>query len=132
MAGGDELLVGANVQRVGAALLFMGAGTNVYDAFSAVMSSPWSTQKFSEDAEADRLAMEYVYHGIAISMAYAIGGAVLARSVWPVVGAVGVMVYMYWLYARALGKAREKRTSVADAWVQVAPDFLASMAGGAL
>lgn len=110
MAGGDEFLpLGNGMRGVGAALMFMGAGTNVYDAFSAVMSSPWSTEKFSEDAEADRMANEYVMHGLVISGFYAAGGAALARSAWPLLGAAGVALYMVWLYRRALARARAKR-----------------------
>lgn len=93
---------------VGAALLFIGAGTNVYDAFSAVMSSPWSTEKFTNDSEEAKMAKEYVRHAMGISWIYAIGGALLARKagkgiwIYPLVGAGIVTVYMYWLYRRAI------------------------------
>lgn len=105
MAGGDEFLTG-DIQGVGAALMLMGAGTNVYDAFSAVMSSPWSTEKFTNDPEEEKMAREYVTHAMIISWGYSIGGAVLARSIWPLVGAAGVTAYMFWLYNRALCRAR--------------------------
>lgn len=112
MAGGDEMAGFGGGALAG--LLFIGAGTNVYDAFSAVMSSPWSTEKFTEDPEAEKMAREYVRHAIIISWIYAIGGAILARNsgsgksnlwVWPIIGALGVTVYMYWLYNRALNRA---------------------------
>lgn len=107
MAGGDEFLgLGKDVRQVGAALMFMGAGTNVYDAFSAVMSSPWSTEKFTNSAEEDRMAREYVTHGLVISGAYAAVGAWLAKSPWPIIGAIGVAAYMYWLYHRALKRSQ--------------------------
>jgi hypothetical protein len=106
MAGGDEFLMGGNVQGVAAALMLMGAGTNVYDAFSAVMSSPWSTEKFTNDPEEEKMAREYVTHAMIISWGYSVGGAVLAKSIWPIVGAAGVTAYMFWLYNRALCRAR--------------------------
>jgi hypothetical protein len=107
MAGGDEFLsLAGDVRGVGAALMLMGAGTNVYDAFSAVMSSPWSTEKFTENAEAEKMAREYVTHAMVISWGYALAGAWLARSIWPIIGAAGVTGYMYWLYNRALNRAR--------------------------
>lgn len=114
MAGGDELIGtsgGSNgASGVLAALLFIGAGTNVYDAFSAVMSSPWSTEKFTSDSEEAKMAREYVRHAIIISWVYAVGGAYLARKagakvwVFPIVGAAIVTVYMYWLYSRAISR----------------------------
>jgi hypothetical protein len=114
MAGADELLGSADVRKVGAALLFLGAGTNVYDAFSAVMSSPWSTEKFSQGPEEQAMAREYVLHGLTISGGYAFASAYLARSIWPIVGAAGVAAYMYWLYARALRRAQANESQGAD------------------
>jgi hypothetical protein len=110
VAGGDEFLGAIDgVKGAAAALLFIGSGTNVYDAFSAVMSSPWSTEKFSEDEAADRMANEYVCHGLIISGFYAVAGAVIARTFWPVIGAAGVALYMTWLYRRAISRAKAKR-----------------------
>ena len=114
MAGGDEFLGvnGGGASGVAAALLFVGAGTNVYDAFSAVMSSPWSTEKFTRGSEDERMAREYVRHALIISWIYAGGGALLASrtggwklAVWPLVGAALVTGYMSWLYRRAVARA---------------------------
>lgn len=109
MAGGDEMLGIDGVAGVGAALLFIGAGTNVYDAFSAVMSSPWTTEKFTQSPEEEQMAREYVRHAMVISWIYAGGGALLAArsgglklAVWPLLGAAIVTGYMRWLYARAI------------------------------
>ena len=113
MAGGDELSGLGGAGGALAAMLFIGAGTNVYDAFSAVMSSPWSTEKFTADSEEAKMAREYVRHAVVISWVYALGGAYLARHVkggvwvWPIVGALIVTVYMVWLYNRAIKRATE-------------------------
>lgn len=108
MAGGDEQLIPAQgAARVGAALLFIGAGTNVYDAFSAVMSSPWSTEKFTNDSEEAKMARRYVKHAIVISWTYAIVGALLVRGKlwkWPIAGAALVTGYMTWLYHGAISR----------------------------
>lgn len=105
MAGGDELLGGAGKNAIGA-ILFIGAGTNVYDAFSAVMSSPWSTEKFTKNSDEEKMARQYVCHAMVISWLYALGGAYLAHSIWPVLGASLATVYMYWLYNRALSRSQ--------------------------
>lgn len=108
MAGGDEFLGLSGAGGIGAALLFMGAGTNVYDAFSAVMSSPWSTEKFTSDSEEAKMAREYVRHAVTISWIYAGGGALMVKAsgsgLWwaPIVGAAIVTVYMWLLYRRAI------------------------------
>lgn len=111
MAGGDEFLTLQGAAGVGAAVMFMGAGTNVYDAFSAVMSSPWSTEKFTNDPEEEAMAREYIKHAMVISWIYAGGGAILASQaggglwMWPIIGAAIVTAYMYWLYNRALDRS---------------------------
>lgn len=109
MAGGDEFIGMEGAAGIGAALLFMGAGTNVYDAFSAVMSSPWSTEKFTQSPEEEAQARRYVRHAIIISWIYAGGGAILAGmaggfklAIWPLLGASIVTVYMSRLYAQAI------------------------------
>lgn len=93
---------------IAAAILFMGAGTNGYDAFSAVMSSPWSTRKFTQTSSDEQLAKEYVRHAIVISGIYAGGSAFLALlagglrlALAPIVGFAIVTAYMYRLYDQA-------------------------------
>jgi hypothetical protein len=109
VAGADEYIGLKGAAGIGAALMFMGAGTNVYDAFSAVMSSPWSTEKFTQSADEEAQARRYVRHAIIISWIYAGGGSILAGmaggiklAIWPLIGASIVTVYMYWLYNQAL------------------------------
>lgn len=113
MAGGDELAGLGGSNGALAAMLLVGAGTNVYDAYSAVMSSPWSTEKFTNDPQEEKMAREYVMHAMIISGTYAGAGALLAYksggialAIWPILGAAGVGIYMYWLYNRALCRSR--------------------------
>ncbi len=112
MPGGDEFLGLQAAYGIAAALMLQAAGTNVYDAYSAVMSSPWSTEKFTNDPQEEAMAREYVRHAMVISGTYAGISAVLAYkaggvalAIWPLIGAAGVAAYMYWLYNRALERA---------------------------
>lgn len=114
MAGGDELVGSSGFGGPLAAVLIIGAGTNVYDAFSAVMSSPWSTEKFTNSPEEEQMAREYVRHAMLISWGYCFAGAGVimldpgtpnAVALAPIMGGLGATVYMYWLYNRALGRS---------------------------
>lgn len=116
MAGGDELLTLKGAAGVAAALLFINSGTNGYDAFSAVMSSPWSTEKFTESPEEEAQAKRYVKHAVIISGFYAGGGALLAYlsggwklAAWPIIGYLIVTAYMYWLYDQAIKQSPHGR-----------------------
>ena len=102
--GLDGLAGGRNV--VGA-ILFLQAGTNVFDVYSALNSSPWTAQSFGADPEKRRACMEYVHHSIGVTAFYAIAAALLAGNPWPIIGMVIADGYMYWLYSRALNRAQE-------------------------
>jgi|SRR5215469_2075950 len=85
-----------------AAILFIQSGTNAYDAYSAVNSSPWTAENVGGDAEKAASMREYCYHAIVITSIYSIGGATIAKSWWPIIGGGIAGGYMYWLYQRAL------------------------------
>jgi hypothetical protein len=97
---------------IGAALLFLGAGTNGYDAFSAVMSSPWSTEKFTESEYELEQAQRYVMHATTISWVYVGGAAGIAwisgermAAIAAIVGGLIVTAYMRWLYRQAVSRS---------------------------
>lgn len=106
MPASDEFLTVGTARNVAGGLALLGAGANVYDAFSAVMSSPWSTEKFTNDPEEEAMAREYVMHALIISGIYCAAGSYLIGSPWPVIGGAGVAAYMYWLYNRALKRSQ--------------------------
>lgn len=85
-----------------AAILFMQAGTNAYDAYSAVNSSPWTAENVGGDEKKAASMREYCYHAIVITAIFSIGGATISKSWWPVIGGTMAGGYMYWLYSRAL------------------------------
>ncbi len=101
MANLDGLNMGANV--VGA-ILFLQAGTNVMDVYSALNSSPWTSENFGADPEKARSCLEYVYHSMAWTTFYCGLAAWISKSWWPVFGLVSANAYMYWLYQRALAR----------------------------
>ena len=93
------------VGNPGNAIMFMSGGTLAMDVYSAVNSSPWTAESFGGDPNKANSCREYVMHAVTITALYGIGGALIARSIWPIVGSFLASVYMYWLYTRALGRA---------------------------
>lgn len=91
-------------RRALGALLFLAAGTNALDVYSALNSSPWTAENFGADAKKAESCREYVKHSIAVTTAFGVTSAVIAGSWWPLVGTVAANAYMYWLYERALSR----------------------------
>lgn len=103
---GEEIMGG---NRAVGALLFLAAGTNALDVYSALNSSPWTAENFGADSAKAASCREYVLHSITVTSFFGITSAAIAESWWPIVGTVLANVYMYWLYERAL-----KRGSVSN------------------
>src|SRR5271157_3409967 len=89
-----------------AALLFIASATNALDVFSAVNSSPWTAYNFANDEDAQKALKYYVMHAIIITALTNVGGAIIARRFWPVMGAAVASAYMYWLYEDAISKGK--------------------------
>lgn len=85
-----------------AALLFLAAGTNALDVYSATNSSPWTAENFGGDPEKVASLREYVTHAMVISTGYGVTSGLIAGSWWPIVGTVAGNAYMWWLYERAV------------------------------
>lgn len=107
MAGGDELVAGGD-RRALSAILFLAAGTNALDVYSALNSSPWTAESFGGDPEKAKACKEYVYHSIGVTSFFCLVSAAVARNWWPVWGAVIANLYMYYLYTRALRRAQNR------------------------
>jgi hypothetical protein len=101
---------GSDAARVGAAILFLQASTNAMDVFSAVNSSPWTAENFGGDQTKNASVREYVWHGVGLTVFYITGAAILARSWWPIVGGGITLVYMWWLYSRALARGAARQS----------------------
>lgn len=91
-----------------AALLFIQSGTSAIDIFSATNSSPWTAYKFANDEEGVEALKKYVAHGIGMTAIMNVGGAIIAKSWWPIVGAGILTTYMVWLYYDAVTTGKEK------------------------
>lgn len=89
-----------------AALLFIGAITNVVDVMSALNSSPWTAENFGADPDKAKSCKEYVMHSVAFSTGLTIAASLIAKSWWPVIGGMVANGYMYWLYNRALQRGQ--------------------------
>src|SRR6516225_2330188 len=108
---GSGFGLGSDAARVGAAILFLQASTNAMDVFSAVNSSPWTAENFGGDPMKSDSVREYVWHGVGLTVFYVVGASVLARSAWPLIGGGITLGYMYFLYSRALGRARARQST---------------------
>lgn len=104
----EETTISNVNQRAIAAMLFMGAGTQVYDAISAVNSSPLTAERYGADPQQAKSAMEYTYQGMILSGVYCTMAAIIGASFWPILGMVPGDIYLYWLYRRAISRARSR------------------------
>lgn len=102
-------------RRVLGALLFTASLTNTIDVYSALNSSPWTAENFGADENKAESCREYVKHSIAVSLGFAVAAGMIAKSWWPVLGAIGANGYMYWLYERALARGN---VTGSDGWVK--------------
>jgi hypothetical protein len=105
--GGDEFTGGGD-HRALSALLFLAAGTNALDVYSALNSSPWTAESFGGDPEKAKACKEYVYHSMGVTSFFGVLSAIIGRNWWPIVGTILANVYMYWLYNRALTRAQAR------------------------
>lgn len=106
MAGGDELAGISKDKRTLSAILFLAASTNAFDAYSALNSSPWTAESFGGDPEKEKSLKEYVNHALVITTFYGVSSAFIAENIWPIIGTFLADAYMYWLYKRAIQRAR--------------------------
>ncbi len=88
--------------RAVSALLFLTSAMTTLDAYSTLNSSPWTSENFGADPDKAKSCREYVRHAVVVSVGYSVAAAVIAESVWPVVGSVVSNAYLVWLYERAL------------------------------
>jgi len=102
---------GASSRQELAALLFMTSAMTTLDAYSTFQSSPWTIENFGADAEKTKACREYLAHAVGFSMIYAGASSAIARSAWPVAGAIASNVYLCWLYARAMRRGAAAASS---------------------
>jgi hypothetical protein len=91
-------------QRAVSAILFLTAAMTTLDAYSTLNSSPWTSENFGADEYKASSSRRYVRHAIVFSTAYALASAMIAESLWPLVGSTIANVYLWHLYETALAK----------------------------
>jgi len=95
--------------------LFLMAAAESFNVFSALNSSPWTSENFGADPEKARSCREYVRLAVAANLGLGFGTSLLARSWWPLIGTSLVSIWMWGIYERAL-----KRGAVAGStgWIR--------------
>ena len=99
-----------NGNRNAAALLLLTSGMTTFDAYSTLMSSPWTAENVGADPEKAASAREYYKHAVVFSMLLAVGAAAVSgqgAGVFALVGATVANAYLIWLYERAIRRAEE-------------------------
>lgn len=99
-----DLPGGAGAGQALGALLFLQAGMTSLDAYSTLMSSPWTAENFGGDAEKTASARGYYRKSAVFSMSYSAAAAYLSRSIMPLVGAGIANAYLVYLYEQAIKK----------------------------
>ena len=91
-----------------AAMLWQQGFIAVLDSVSGINSSPLTAERYGADPTQAASAMEYTYHGMAVSGFYAATSSIIARSWWPILGIIPIDIYLYWLYKRAIRRAQDR------------------------
>lgn len=108
-----DVKLGTDASGPVAAVLFLQAGMLAMDTMSALNSSPWTSENFGADHEKAKTSREYVRHSVITSSVFIFASAIIAKSVWPIIGGIAVNAYLYWIYERAL---RRGATSGSTDW----------------
>lgn len=108
---GEDTLATAGGKRGTAAMLFLGGIYVSLDAMSTLNSSPWTAESFGGDPEKEDSLKEYVHHALGVSLGCsAISATIAGPGLWwaPVLGTLIVNAYLYYLYTRAIRRARDR------------------------
>lgn len=90
----------------GAVLLLVAVDASL-NAYSAINSSPWTSESFGGDPEKAKSCMKYVKIADATTIGLGLLAMMISRSPWPMIGAILVVALMHWLYMRALSVAKD-------------------------
>lgn len=90
------------VRNTAAAILFLQAGMYSLDAYSSVNSSPWTAETVGGDEDKAKSMKGYCIHATAIASIASVSAAMISESWWPIIGGAFTLIYLGWLYSRAL------------------------------
>lgn len=91
------------------ALLFTTGALYALDTFSSLHSSPYTAEVRGGDPENAARVRHYVNISIGVSLGMGIIASAIARTAWPLVGAVASTAGMWWTYDHALKRADTDR-----------------------
>lgn len=80
--------------------------TFALDVFSTLNSSPQTTELFARDREAS--LMHWVMIGDGVALAGGAAGSFFSKSLWPLFGAIGVVVMMHGFYKLAVHRGQNQ------------------------
>lgn len=95
--------------------LFIMCVAEALNAYGALNSSPWTAENFGADPEKAKSCRQYVLQADIVNVALGIGTSLVSESPWPLVGMIGMVVYMHWTYEKALKKGA---VSGSDNWAK--------------
>jgi hypothetical protein len=113
-----DLPGGAGAGQALGALLFLQAGMTTLDAYSTLMSSPWTAENFGGDAAKTSSARGYYRKAVGFSMGYSAAAAWLAKSAMPLIGAVIANAYLVYEYETAIARGAQSNSK---GWGNSAP-----------
>lgn len=70
--------------------------------FSAMMSSPWSVDKFTHTPEDEAKVWELFWWSAIASLIFAIVISVILKNYWGIIASIAVIVVMWYLYKQAV------------------------------
>lgn len=95
-----------DTRRMLAGLLFLEGSMYTLDAYSTLNSSPWTAESFGGDPQKADACLYYVRHAVVYSSLFTFASGAIAGSYMPLIGSAANNTYLYWLYKRALRRAR--------------------------
>lgn len=94
--------------RALSAILLMQGYRDVMDTASTLQSSPWTTENVGADKDMADSMVYYMWQTTVSSTVVGIVGSAVAGSPWPIIGTAVGIGYIWYIYNRALSKAKMK------------------------
>lgn len=92
---------------VGAVLYLVSVDAS-FNAYSSINSSPWTYENMSGDGDRAESGSKYVWLANGAALILGAFASMLARSLWPFIGAATVVALMHMLYRHAMSTGKEK------------------------
>lgn len=110
-----DVYTGTNLERALGAVLFGQAAVYTLDAWGTLHSSPWTAETFGTDPKKAASVRKYIRKAVTVSTLLGIISAYAAHSMWPLIGLVGMNIYLWVTYEQAIAVAQSS-TSDPGSW----------------